>query len=281
METSPQPTGSSPKPGATGAPRSDQRPAGSSPGSGSGPVPPHAPLTSYYEEVDRRERYVMDLFNRTAKYYDTVERLFGNGGIWYRRFSLKRAGLAPGMKVLDVAMGTGAVARGASKLVGPTGRVVGVDPNPGMLAESRKVFSGARVRGVGQALPIKSEQFDFVTMGIALRHVSDLVATFREYLRVLVPGGRLWILEGHVPESRIGHDITRFVWAKVIPGMTKLATGSDEAKELMDYYWDTVEQAVDPQTILRCLSEAGFEEPRFKVVVPGAFCEYTAGRPAR
>lgn len=271
METSPQPT----RPPRTGSPT----PTGPAPGPGGGPVPPHAPLTSYYEKVDRRERYVMDLFNRTAKYYNTVEALFGNGGIWYRRFSLKRAGLRPGMKVLDVAMGTGAVARGATRLVGPTGRVVGVDPNPGMLAEAAKVFSGPRVRGVGQALPIASERFDFVTMGIALRHVSDLVATFREYLRVLVPGGKLWILEGHVPESRIGHNITRFVWARVIPGMTKLATGSDEAKELMDYYWDTVEQAVDPETILRCLAEAGFESPRFKVVVPGAFCEYTATRP--
>lgn len=279
METSPQPSGSPQQ----STPRSEgcdeRNRSATSPVPGAEPVPPHAPLTRYYEEVDRRERYVMDLFNRTAKYYDTVEALFGNGGIWYRRFSLKRAGVRPGMKVLDVAMGTGAVARGASKLVGPSGRVVGVDPNRAMLAESRKVFSGSRVRGVGQALPIKSGQFDFVTMGIALRHVSDLVATFREYLRVLVPGGRLWILEGHVPESRIGHDITRFVWAKVIPGMTKLVTGSDEAKELMDYYWDTVEQAVDPTTILRCLSEAGFEEPRFKVVIPGAFCEYTARRP--
>lgn len=281
MEMSPQPNGSRPNGAAgTGSTPPGDRASGF-PTQGSGPVPPHAPLTSYYEEVDRRERYVMDLFTRTAKYYDTVEALFGNGGIRYRRFSLKRAGLRPGMKVLDVAMGTGAVARGASKLVGPSGRVVGVDPNPGMLAEATKVFSGSRVRGVGQALPIASEQFDFVTMGIALRHVSDLVATFREYLRVLVPGGRLWILEGHVPESRIGHGIARFVWARVIPGLTKLATGSSEAKELMDYYWDTVEQAVDPDTILRCLAEAGFEQPRFKVVVPGAFCEYTATRPSR
>jgi demethylmenaquinone methyltransferase/2-methoxy-6-polyprenyl-1,4-benzoquinol methylase len=244
-----------------------------------GAVPPHAPLTRYYGEVDRRERYVMDLFNRTAKYYNTVEALFGNGGIWYRRFSLRRAGLRPGMQVLDVAMGTAAVARGAARLVGPKGWVVGVDPNPAMLAEAGKVFGGPRVRGVGQALPIASGRFDFVTMGIALRHVSDLVATFREYRRVLKPGGKLWILEGHVPASKLGHGLTRFVWARVIPGMTLLATRSREAKELMDYYWDTVDQAVDPDTILRCLGEAGFENARFKVVVPGAFCEYTATNP--
>jgi demethylmenaquinone methyltransferase/2-methoxy-6-polyprenyl-1,4-benzoquinol methylase len=128
---------------------------------------------------------------------------------------------------------------------------------------------------VAESLPFASNHFDFVTMGIALRHVSDLVATFREYLRVLRPGGRLWILEGHVPRSALGHKLTRFVWARLIPGMTLLSTRSREAKELMDYYWDTVEQCVPPETILQAMREAGFEDTRFQVVVPGAFCEYT------
>jgi hypothetical protein len=43
----------------------------------------------------------------------------------------------------------------------------------------------------------------------------------------------------------------------------------------MDYYWDTVEQSVQPDTIVDTLSAVGFQRPRFKVVVPGAFCEYT------
>ena len=108
----------------------------SQPRTESAPVPPHAPLTQYYGAVDERERYVADLFNKTAKHYNTVEKLFGNGGLLYRRLALRRAGLRPGMKVLDVAMGTAAVGRGAAKIVGPTGLVVGVDPSQGMLAEA-------------------------------------------------------------------------------------------------------------------------------------------------
>lgn len=244
------------------------------------PVPPHAPLTRYYGPDAERERYVADLFNKTAKHYNTVEKLFGNGGLLYRRLALRRAGLRPGMKVLDVAMGTAAVGRGAAKIVGPEGLVVGVDPSQGMLAEAAKVFKGPRVRGYGQALPIKSGHFDFVTMGIALRHVSDLRAAFSEYFRVLKPGGRVWILEGHVPKSALGMRVTRFVWAKLIPGMTLVATGSREAKELMDYYWDTVDKAVPPETIVRVLGEVGFEGARAQVTMPGAFVEYTGQRPA-
>jgi len=243
------------------------------------PVPPHRPLTRYYGPDTERERYVADLFNKTAKHYNTVEKLFGNGGLLYRRLALRRAGLRRGMKVLDVAMGTAAVGRGAAKIVGPEGLVVGVDPSQGMLAEAAKVFRGPRVRGYGQALPIKSEHFDFVTMGIALRHVSDLRAAFGEYFRVLKPGGRVWILEGHVPRSALGRRVTRFVWAKLIPGMTLIATRSREAKELMDYYWDTVDQAVPPETIVKVLGEVGFVDARAQVTMPGAFVEYTARRP--
>jgi demethylmenaquinone methyltransferase/2-methoxy-6-polyprenyl-1,4-benzoquinol methylase len=237
-------------------------------------VPAHAPLRQYYGSDEKRSGYVDDLFDRTARYYNTIEALFLNGGLWYRRFSLGRAGLRPGMKVLDVAIGTAAVARGAVRIVGPEGKVYGVDPNRQMLGEARKVFQGPLTRGVAQQLPFRDDSFDFVTMGIALRHVPDLVATFTEYLRVLRPGGTLWILEGHVPKSRLGFAATRFVWAKLIPGLTLLSTGSRDAKLLMDYYWDTVEKSAPPETILEALRKVGFEDIRYQVVVPGAFCEY-------
>ena len=117
-------------------------------------------------------------------------------------------------------------------------------------------------------------------MGIALRHVPDLVAAFSEYLRVLKPGGKVWILEGHLPKSRIGHSLTRFAWKTLIPGMTLLATRDRDAKVLMDYYWDTVEQCVSPEQILASMRTAGFADTRFKVGMPGVICEYTGSKPA-
>ncbi len=184
------------------------------------------------------------------------------------------------MRVLDVAIGTAAVARGAARLVGPEGRVFGVDPSSGMLSEARRVFDGPLTRGVAEGLPFADDSFDFVTMGIALRHVSDLVAAFSEYQRVLKPGGKVWILEGHVPASKLGHRLTRFAWARLIPGMTLLFTRSREAKELMDYYWDTVEKCIDPAAIRSALDQAGFEQTRSTLIVPGAFIEY-GGRKAQ
>ena len=246
-----------------------------------GEFPPHVPLTDYYEQPVNRQDYVQDLFDKSAHHYDTVEKIFLNGGVHYRRMSLKFNGLKPGMKVLDVAVGTAAVSMGALKIVGAEGRVFGVDPNASMLREARKKVGIPLTRGVAQALPFKSEFFDFVTMGIALRHVSDLKAAFGEYCRVLKPGGTVWILESHVPRKGVGHALTKFLWAKAIPGLTYLATRSRDAKELMDYYWDTVEQCVPPTQIVQALHEAGFDPARSRTTLPGAFCEYTGTKPRR
>jgi len=239
-----------------------------------GQFPPHLPLTDYYQKPIDRQDYVQDLFTKSAHHYDTIEKLFLNGGVYYRRMSLKFNGLKPGMKVLDVAVGTAAVSMGAVKIVGAQGCVFGVDPNASMLREARKKVDIPLSRGVAQALPFMSEYFDFVTMGIALRHVSDLKAAFSEYCRVLKPGGTLWILESHVPRSGIGHELTKFVWAKVIPVLTYLTTRSRDAKELMDYYWDTIDQCVEPKQVVEAMRAGGFDSARSKVVVPGAFCEY-------
>ena len=244
-------------------------------------VPPHPPLRSYYRADEARHDYVIDLFDKSAKHYNTIEKLFLNGGLAYRRFSLHRAGLREGMKVLDVAIGTAAVARGAERLVGSQGRVFGVDPSIGMLGQARRVVRAPLTRGVAEELPFASDRFDFVTMGLALRHVSDLVKTFGEYYRVLKPGGTLWILESHVPPSGLGHSLSRLFWARMVPSMTLFFTRSRDAKLLMDYYWDTIEKSVPPETIAEAMREVGFEHVRSQVTMPGAICEYTARKPLR
>ncbi len=242
-------------------------------------IAPHKPLDNYYQSEENRHKYVVDLFNQSAPHYNTIEKCFGNIGLWYRGFSLRRAGLAPGMRVLDVAMGTGAVACNAVRLVGPEGRVFGIDPSVGMIREAQKVFKGPVTRGVAGHLPFRDDRFDYLTMGIALRHVADLGEAFGEYYRVLKPGGTVWILEAHVPPSGIGHWFTKMMWGKVIPGITFLATRSEPAKLLMDYYWDTIDQAASRETVTETLKAVGFEEPTYRMAHP--VCEFVAQKPLR
>ena len=102
------------------------------------------------------------------------------------------AGIRPGQKVLDVACGTGVLAREAARRAGPGGQVAGLDRNEGMLAVARRKRPDVAWRqGVAEALPYDAGQFDAVVSQFGLMFFDDRPAALREMLRVLRPGGRL------------------------------------------------------------------------------------------
>ncbi|HUP45818.1 MAG TPA: class I SAM-dependent methyltransferase [Thermoanaerobaculia bacterium] len=243
------------------------------------PLAPHPTLPSYYDEDRERQRFVNDLFDRGSRHYDWVNRVMSLGsGYWYRGEVLRRAGLGPGMRVLDVATGTGAVAAVASEIVTASGMVVGVDPSGGMLRQARQNVKAHFVQAVGETLAIRGDTFDMLTMGYALRHVSDLRAAFREYRRVLKPGGRLVIMEISVPRSRMGAALLRTYMGRLVPLVSRFGTRSRDTEEMMRYYWDTTASCVAPAVILDALVDAGFADVRREVRY-GFLSEYRASRP--
>jgi demethylmenaquinone methyltransferase/2-methoxy-6-polyprenyl-1,4-benzoquinol methylase len=220
---------------------------------------PHPILRDYYRDEAERRRFLTDIFDQVAKRYDLINGVMAFGsGQWYRRWALGRAGLRPGMRVLDVAAGTGAVTRAAITLVGPSGFVTGVDPSSGMLAQARAKLPVPLSQGVAEALPFRAGAFDFVTMGYALRHVVDLRGTFAEYLRVLRPGGTVVILDFARPRSRIGLRVARLYLDGLLPWSARLLPGGRDAQLLMHYCWDTLANLVAPEAILAAMTESGF-----------------------
>ena len=223
---------------------------------------PHPVLEHRYGSAEAREGFVKTLFDETAPHYDRIDRIFSLGsGPWYRRRALAAAGLRPGMEVLDVAVGTGLVAREAARIVGDPARVTGLDPSDGMLAEARRHLPGVRLlRGRAEAIPLPDASVDFVSMGYALRHVADLGAAFREYRRVLRPGGTVLLLEIGVPERGAARAVARGYMGTVIPALCWLAAPRHRSGELMRYYWETIEACVPAATILDALRGAGFRD---------------------
>ena len=242
----------------------------------SGPLRPHPLLTHYYADEAQRRKRVGSWFDEAAPDYDWINQAlsFGSGG-WYRKQALLRAGLAAGMSALDTGSGTGVVAAQAQAIVGPAGRVTALDPSLGMLGQAKRRGVRVRVRSVAEALPFGSGRFDFLSMGYALRHVPDLHATFREYRRVLKPGGRLLILEVTPPSSRLAFRLLKLYLRNLVPLMAGFGQGGKASRELMEYYWDTIEMCVPPQVILDGLEAAGFSRVG-RYVEGGIFSEYTA-----
>jgi len=119
---------------------------------------------------------------------------------------IRLAALRPGERVLDVACGTGIVARLASQQVGDTGTVAGLDVNPGMLAVARSATPpGIRIEwhaASAEAMPLPDASFDVVLCQMGLQFVPDKHAALREMWRLLVRGGRL-ILNVPGPTPRL------------------------------------------------------------------------------
>jgi demethylmenaquinone methyltransferase / 2-methoxy-6-polyprenyl-1,4-benzoquinol methylase len=151
-----------------------------------------------------RTRQARRLFAGIAPEYDRMGSVLsvGQDPRW-RRFLVSKVNAIPGSWVLDVATGTGLVAR---ELAGKNVRVVGLDQSPAMVARGveavhRRGLDG-RVRfalGQAQALPFADGSLDAVTFTYLLRYVDDPAATVAELVRVLRPGGVMASLEFHVP----------------------------------------------------------------------------------
>jgi demethylmenaquinone methyltransferase/2-methoxy-6-polyprenyl-1,4-benzoquinol methylase len=118
----------------------------------------------------------------------------------WRRFLVSRVPARPEETVLDVATGTGAVAR---ELVRAHGcHVVGLDQSPEMLAEARRRATGSEyVEGSAERLPFADASFDHLTFTYLLRYVDDPGATLRELARVVRPGGTVAMIEFGVPRG--------------------------------------------------------------------------------
>lgn len=239
---------------------------------------PHVPLTDYYESEQHRQAYLREIFDNTAPDYDRIEAMLAWGtGPRYRREALARAGLKPGMRVLDVGVGTGLVAAQACMLTGDPALVTGIDPSPGMMAASHLPKAMTLIEGRAESLPFPDNHFDFLSLGYALRHISDLNVAFAEFERVLKPGGRLCVLEITQAQNRVGKWLLKTYMRGVIPLLTHWVTARKDTPTIWRYYWDSIEACVPPAQVLATLEAAGFTQVKRHLEI-GVFSEYQASK---
>jgi demethylmenaquinone methyltransferase/2-methoxy-6-polyprenyl-1,4-benzoquinol methylase len=239
-------------------------------------VAPHPPLPQFYREAGEREHFVRDLFDGTAPWYDwAIAFLSFGSGNWYRRLVLTRAGLKKGDRLLDIATGTGVVARAAVAVTGDPRSAIGLDPSIGMLMAGREKASLSNVQAKSERLPFADASFDMITIGFALRHFADLDAVFHECARVLRPKGKLVILEITAPESRVARSLLGVYMGGIVPVAAAVVTRRAGVGKMLRYYWATTRECIRPNVILSALQAAGFRDPQRNVDI-GIFSEYSA-----
>jgi len=241
---------------------------------------PHPPIAGAYSAPEQKRQFLNDIFDDTAQDYERIEHWLSlSSGRWYRRQALVRAGLQPGMCIADVAIGTGLVAGEALAIIGSTGRLVGIDPSTQMMqrAKQRLGTEIQTVAGTAESIPFPDASFDFLSMGYALRHVEDVSNAFREFHRVLRPGGRVCILEITRPRTAVGRGALRLYLGTLSRLVGLFGQLAPRTPELWAYYWETIDKCLPPQRVVDALTIAGFTSVK-RHVVAGLFSEYTAVR---
>lgn len=220
-----------------------------------------------YREVPVQEKssLVHQVFHSVASKYDLMNDLMSLGmhRIW-KRFTIEQTGLRPGQIVLDVASGTGDLAKLLAPLVGTQGKVIMSDINESMLEVGRNRLADAGIIGNiecvqadAERLPFANDYFDCITIAFGLRNVTDKVAALKSMYRVLKPGGKLLVLEFSHPVMPVLNKLYDFYSFKVIPEI-----GEWVAKDRNSYQYlvESIRMHPNQETLKAMMLDAGFED---------------------
>jgi demethylmenaquinone methyltransferase/2-methoxy-6-polyprenyl-1,4-benzoquinol methylase len=226
-----------------------------------------------YERVapDEKSRRVRGVFDSVARKYDVMNDLMSLGlhRAW-KRFTLETSGIRPGARVLDLAGGTGDLARRFAERVGPTGMVVHTDINGAMLVEGRDrlIDCGVVLPTVqcdAEVLPFAARSFDCVTIGFGLRNVTHPQRALAEMARVLVPGGVALVLEF----SRVSGPLAPlYDWYSfnVLPALGRLVANDAASYR---YLAESIRVHPDQQELKALMERSGFDRVDYYNLLAG------------
>jgi demethylmenaquinone methyltransferase / 2-methoxy-6-polyprenyl-1,4-benzoquinol methylase len=223
-----------------------------------------------YQRVPRHEKAqrVRGVFDSVAPNYDLMNDLMSGGAhrLW-KRFTLSLTHLRPGQRALDVAGGTGDLAAGLVRQVGPGGLVILSDINANMLQRGRdRLLNEGYVRNVccvqanAERLPFPAAAFDCITIGFGLRNVTDKAAALHSMASALKPGGQLLILEFSHPAIPFLQPLYDAYSFHVLPLLGRLVA-HDEAG--YRYLAESIRKHPDQAALLALMKDAGLEDCRY------------------
>jgi demethylmenaquinone methyltransferase/2-methoxy-6-polyprenyl-1,4-benzoquinol methylase len=216
-----------------------------------------------FEQVreEDKARRVAAVFDQVAGRYDLMNDLMSLGlhRAW-KAFTVALARVRPGERVLDLATGTGDLARALAQRAGPSGQVVMSDINGSMLARGRDRANDAglllaAVQCDAERLPFPDRSFDCVTVGFGLRNMTHKGVALCEMARVLRRGGRLLVLEFSSVRKAVAplYDLYSF---KVLPWLGGRVAGDAASYR---YLAESIRRHPDQATLAAMMEDAGFE----------------------
>ena len=221
-------------------------------------------------EGQEKAASVQALFDTIAPRYDMVNRLMTfRLDVRWRRIALDALALTAGDTVVDLACGTGDLCKAlAERELLP----IGVDFSLGMLQAAQT--DAPFVQGDGMSMPFPDGAVDGVSCGFALRNFVDLSLVFSELARIVVPGGRIALLDASAPDNKVAASLHGFYFNKVVP----LIGGALSNKEAYGYLPRSLAYLPEREVMLAMLNDAGFVDVSHRQLTLGAAQLITATR---
>jgi demethylmenaquinone methyltransferase/2-methoxy-6-polyprenyl-1,4-benzoquinol methylase len=210
---------------------------------------------------------VAEVFHSVAERYDLMNDLmsFGMHRLW-KRFAIAQSGVHTGQAVLDLASGTGDLARAFAERAGAAGRVIMVDINASMLDVGRRRLADRGIAGNidfvqanAEALPFPDDHFDCISISFGLRNVTRMERALASMFRVLKPGGCLLVLEFSQPKQPLVARMYDAYSFTVLPLLGRYVANDERSYR---YLAESIRKHPNQETLTAMIEEAGFERVR-------------------
>jgi demethylmenaquinone methyltransferase/2-methoxy-6-polyprenyl-1,4-benzoquinol methylase len=219
-------------------------------------------MKSYNQE---KIKLVNSVFDKVYKNYDLMNDImsFGIHRVWKKKF-IDWMNPYADSKLIDVASGTGDIAKLFSKINNNTSEITCVEPNNDMLQMGKsnlKELNNVKwIKGKAEKLLVKDNLYDYYSISYGIRNVSDINKTLQEAYRVLKPGGRFMCLEF----SKIDNEILDFFYkqySKAIPTIGKYVVGTSQPYE---YLIKSIDQFYSQKKLLELMLKNGFSNVEYR-----------------
>ena len=215
--------------------------------------------------LQNKKGLVQSVFDQVYDQYDLMNDFMSLGvhRLW-KKDLLNMMNPSSNQKLIDVACGTGDIAKLFLNNVNKKSYVTCVDPNIGMIKKGKeklKKFNNLNwVVASAEKLPMTINSFDFYTISFGLRNTKDLNKSLSEAYRVLKPGGRYLCLEFSKIENS-GLDFIYKKYSKMIPSIGKLIVGE---KEPYEYLVKSIENFVNQDELIDLMKKNGFQNCTYR-----------------
>ena len=215
--------------------------------------------------IQDKNKLVNSVFTDVHKKYDLMNDIMSLGvhRAWKEKF-IDWMGPQPETKLIDVASGTGDIAKLFFDVTKNSGEITCVEPNVLMLSEGKKKLKKYKnikwINATAEKIPIEDNTFDYYSISYGIRNVSDINSVLKEALRVLKPGGRFMCLEF----SKIDNELLDYLYkqySKTIPLIGKFIVGSDKPYK---YLVESIEKFYNQQQLAELILNNGFSKVEYR-----------------